>query len=153
MSLQKKISRGGSVVEGVVEPRASKKKREHLKKRLTSLSLFCSPLRGKSPQAGSQVCEDKKKVPTKDFVKEVKPAREEVCSLRQPHSRKMCPKCEIVICRKCDTLHANSSFVAHSLLDHYDRGVPAPCNLKESMPSYCDQEPHFVVRSKLQKSF
>ncbi|XP_069071551.1 uncharacterized protein C17orf50 homolog [Pleurodeles waltl] len=126
MSLQKKISRAETVVESEVEPRAFKKKREHLKKRLSSLNLFCAPLRGKSPRAGSQVCEDKKKVSPKDFEKEVKPAREEMCSLRQPRSRKMCPKCEIVICRKCDTLHANSSFVAHSLLDHYDRGGLAP---------------------------
>lgn len=34
----------------------------------------------------------------------------------------MCPKCEILVCRKCETLHSESSFIAHSLLDHYDRG-------------------------------
>ncbi|KAJ7424089.1 hypothetical protein WISP_30289 [Willisornis vidua] len=75
-----------------------------------------------SAQGRSQLSEDKRRCLHKKGSKKLKPAREEICSLRQPHSGKMCPKCEILTCRKCETLHSESSFIAHSLLDHYDRG-------------------------------
>uniref|UniRef100_A0A8C2SZ50 DUF4637 domain-containing protein n=1 Tax=Coturnix japonica TaxID=93934 RepID=A0A8C2SZ50_COTJA len=84
---------------------------------VTFLSSDCS-----SPQGRSQSFEDKKRCLHRKGSKKLKPAREEICSLRQPHSGKMCPKCEILVCRKCETLHSESSFIAHSLLDHYDRG-------------------------------
>lgn len=83
----------------------------------TLLSSDCS-----SPQGRNQIFEDKRRCLHRKGSKKPKPAREEICSLRQPHSGKMCPKCEILVCRKCETLHSESSFIAHSLLDHYDRG-------------------------------
>ncbi|XP_068880243.1 uncharacterized protein C17orf50 homolog isoform X1 [Aphelocoma coerulescens] len=75
-----------------------------------------------SPQGRSQLSEDKRRCLHRKGSKRLKPAREEMCSLRQPHSGKMCPKCEILLCRKCGTLHSQSGFIAHSLLDHYDTG-------------------------------
>lgn len=78
-----------------------------------------------SPQGRIHLFEDKKRCLHRKGSKKLKPAREEICSLRKPHSGKMCPKCEILVCRKCETLHSESSFIAHSLLDHYDRGRDA----------------------------
>lgn len=109
--------------ESTGDGKHNRKKRERIfKKRFSGLSLFSGSPRNKPPQGRSQSFEDKKRCLHRKGSKKLKPAREEICSLRQPHSGKMCPKCEILVCRKCETLHSESSFIAHSLLDHYDRG-------------------------------
>uniref|UniRef100_K7F2N4 DUF4637 domain-containing protein n=1 Tax=Pelodiscus sinensis TaxID=13735 RepID=K7F2N4_PELSI len=100
-----------------------RKKREHIfKKRFSALNFFSGPSKSKLPQGRNQVFEDKKRCLHRKGSKKMKPPKEEMCSLKQPHLGKMCPKCEIIICWKCETLHSESSFIAHSLLDHYDRG-------------------------------
>ncbi|CAM5138848.1 unnamed protein product [Eretmochelys imbricata] len=109
--------------DSIGDMKHGRKKRERLfKKRFSALNFFSGPSKSKLPQGRNRVFEDKKRCLHRKGSKKMKPPREEMCSLRQPHSGKMCPKCEIIICRKCETLHSESSFIAHSLLDHYDRG-------------------------------
>ncbi|XP_048170361.1 uncharacterized protein C17orf50 homolog [Corvus hawaiiensis] len=109
--------------ESTGDGKHGRKKRDRLfKKRFSRLSLFSESPKTKFPQGRSQLSEDKRRCLHRKGSKRLKPAREEMCSLRQPHSGKMCPKCEILLCRKCGTLHSQSGFIAHSLLDHYDTG-------------------------------
>ncbi|XP_061234882.1 uncharacterized protein C17orf50 homolog [Neopsephotus bourkii] len=112
--------------ENTGDGKHSRRKRERLfKKRFSGLSLFSGSPKNKLPQGRSQLHEDKRRCLHRKGSKKLKAAREEICSLRQPHSGKMCPKCEILVCPKCETLHSERSFIAHSLLDHYDTGDAA----------------------------
>ncbi|CAH2246599.1 Hypothetical predicted protein [Pelobates cultripes] len=94
------------------------KKQRIIRKKISSLALLCGSL--KTQNLKKQIPEEKTKPPRRIGPKEPKTTHEESCCGRMEHPRTMCPKCEIVSCRKCDTLHAHSLFVAHSLLDHYD---------------------------------
>uniref|UniRef100_A0A8C3NRP1 DUF4637 domain-containing protein n=1 Tax=Cyanoderma ruficeps TaxID=181631 RepID=A0A8C3NRP1_9PASS len=80
-----------------------------------------------SPQGRSQLAEDKRRCLHRKGSRRPK---EEPCSLRQAGGRqrsgKMCPSCEILLCRPCGTLHSQRGFIAHSLLDHYDTAA-LPC--------------------------
>ncbi|KAM4694386.1 uncharacterized protein C17orf50 homolog [Discoglossus pictus] len=95
-----------------------KKKERLLRKKISSLTLLCGPL--KKHKLRTPDLEEKRKPQRRIGNKDCKAPKEELCCRRQDRHFTMCPKCEIVICRKCDTLHADSLFVAHSLLDHYD---------------------------------
>ncbi|KAF4796389.1 hypothetical protein TURU_084570 [Turdus rufiventris] len=108
----------------------SRKKRERLfKKRFSRLILFSGSPKNKFPQGRSQLAEEPRRcLPRKGWRQQA--AREEPCSLRQlgalQLSGKMCPGCEIRLCRPCGTLHSQRGFIAHSLLDHYDPAA-LPC--------------------------
>uniref|UniRef100_A0A8D0DKK9 DUF4637 domain-containing protein n=1 Tax=Salvator merianae TaxID=96440 RepID=A0A8D0DKK9_SALMN len=39
-------------------------------------------------------------------------------------SNKMCPECEIVFCKKCETLHYSRAFIEHGLLGHCTESLP-----------------------------
>ncbi|KAM4043252.1 uncharacterized protein C17orf50 homolog [Anomaloglossus baeobatrachus] len=98
---------------------ARKKQEWLLRKKVSSITAIYGTL--KKHRVKKRVPEDNKKKPMRRArPKEPKVCHEEPCCRQPGRSKTMCPKCEIVICRKCDTLHANSLFVAHSLLDHYD---------------------------------
>ncbi|XP_068135277.1 uncharacterized protein C17orf50 homolog [Hyperolius riggenbachi] len=99
--------------------RGSRKKRERIiRKKIVSLAVLCGSL--KTPKVKTHAVEDKKKPMRRLGHREQRATQEEAKCAQLQHSRKMCAKCEIITCRKCDTLHADSLFVAHSLLDHYD---------------------------------
>ncbi|KAM8952368.1 uncharacterized protein C17orf50 homolog [Pelodytes ibericus] len=95
-----------------------KKKERILRKKICSLALLCGSI--KTHNLKKQTPEEKRKPLRRVGPRETKVIQAESCCGRMERPRKMCPKCEIVSCRKCDTLHADSLFVAHSLLDHYD---------------------------------
>ncbi|KAM3930967.1 uncharacterized protein C17orf50 homolog [Leptodactylus fuscus] len=98
---------------------ARKKQEWILRKKVSSIAAICGSL--KKNKVRKCAPEDNKKKPMRRVgPKEPKVFHEESCCCQPGRSKTMCPKCEIVICRKCDTLHADSLFVAHSLLDHYD---------------------------------
>ncbi|XP_056419512.1 uncharacterized protein C17orf50 homolog [Hyla sarda] len=100
--------------------RSARKKQEWLlRKKVSSIAAICGSL--KKHKVRKRLPDENKKKPMRRAgPKEPKVSKEETCCHQPGHSKTMCPKCEIVTCRKCDTLHANSLFVAHSLLDHYD---------------------------------
>ncbi|XP_053166312.1 uncharacterized protein LOC128351139 isoform X2 [Hemicordylus capensis] len=113
-----------------------------LKKRLSTLNFFSGPSKKVIPQEKNLLFEDQQRGLQRKESKKLKMPREETCSLRKPHSGKMCPKCEISICSMCNTLHTESSFIAHSLLDHYDQGRHS-CSSDSGFP----QEPHVCMSS------
>uniref|UniRef100_A0A8C9NUJ3 DUF4637 domain-containing protein n=1 Tax=Serinus canaria TaxID=9135 RepID=A0A8C9NUJ3_SERCA len=115
--------------ESTGEGKHGRKKRERLfKKRFSRLSLFSgagaefvtSVCAGCSPQGRSPPAEDKRRC----WHRRGWQRQEEPCSLPQlgapRRSGRMCPSCEILLCRPCGTLHSQRAFIAHSLLDHYD---------------------------------
>ncbi|XP_075426270.1 uncharacterized protein C17orf50 homolog isoform X1 [Ascaphus truei] len=104
--------------EGSAGDKSIRNKRVQQLKKITSLALLCGSL--KKHKARTQLPEEKRKPLRRIGHKEPKLRREDSCCARPGLARRMCPKCEIVTCRKCDTLHADALFVAHSLLDHYD---------------------------------
>nr|XP_028564552.1 uncharacterized protein C17orf50 homolog [Podarcis muralis] len=55
-----------------------------------------------------------------------KPLQEPVCSQleRNRSSGKMCPECEILFCKKCETLHYSRAFIEHGLLGHSTENLP-----------------------------
>ncbi|KAJ6669302.1 hypothetical protein lerEdw1_008111 [Lerista edwardsae] len=95
------------------------------KKKLSALNFFPGNTRNVMPQDRNSLFDEKKRGLQRKESKKLKAPKEEICSLGKPHSGKMCPKCEILLCRACNTLHTESSFIAHSLLDHYDKGRPS----------------------------
>ncbi|XP_077786989.1 uncharacterized protein LOC144328091 [Podarcis muralis] len=120
--------------EGIGDAKHCRKKDGHIfKKRLSTLSLFSGPSRNVIPQENNGHLEDKKRGVQRKESMQLK-AQKEMCSLGKAHSGKMCPKCEIVVCGVCNMLHTESSFIAHSLLDHYDRGRHSFCCLDSEFP-------------------
>ncbi|KAM5165108.1 uncharacterized protein C17orf50 homolog [Mantella aurantiaca] len=117
MGGQSKKSLNSDKVVNASGDRSARKKRERIiRKKISSLAVLCGSL--KTHKGKTQ--EDKKKPLYRAGQKELKMNHEESFCGQLERSRKMCAKCEIITCRKCDTLHADSLFVAHSLLDHYD---------------------------------
>ncbi|XP_061461486.1 uncharacterized protein C17orf50 homolog [Rhineura floridana] len=55
-----------------------------------------------------------------------RPLQEPVCcqlETRRSFS-KMCPECEIMFCKKCETLHYSQAFIEHGLLGHSTESLP-----------------------------
>ncbi|XP_061492709.1 uncharacterized protein LOC133389313 isoform X2 [Rhineura floridana] len=104
------------------------------KKRFSTLSFFSGHSQNVTSQERNMDFEDKKRGLQRQESKQLKAPTEEVCSLGKAHSGKMCPKCEIIVCRVCNMLHTESSFIAHSLLDHYDAGRHSSCCLDSGFP-------------------
>ncbi|XP_069496534.1 uncharacterized protein C17orf50 homolog [Ambystoma mexicanum] len=49
------------------------------------------------------------------------------CSLLDsPPSGDICPDCQILSCKACQTLHVNPMYIQHCILDHYDE-AGGPC--------------------------
>ncbi|KAE8604696.1 hypothetical protein XENTR_v10014795 [Xenopus tropicalis] len=108
----------GKIPEKDMTPdRSARKKRDRLlRKKIPSLTLLCGSW--KAHKTRPQPHEEKRKPVRWAAVKEQKVMDLHCGRMQRP--KRMCPKCEIITCRKCDTLHADTLFVAHSLLDHYD---------------------------------
>ncbi|OCT81079.1 hypothetical protein XELAEV_18027892mg [Xenopus laevis] len=99
--------------------RSARKKRERpLKKKIHSLTLLCGSW--KTHKTRPQTHEEKRKPVRWTGIKEQKVMQLDLHCGQMQRPKRMCPKCEIITCRKCDTLHVDTLFVAHSLLDHYD---------------------------------
>ncbi|KAF7243285.1 hypothetical protein EYD10_10390 [Varanus komodoensis] len=111
------------------EAKHCRKKGSHLlKKKISSLNFFSGCSRNGISQERNLLYEEKKTELRRTELKKLKTPREVVAhSVGKAHSGKMCPKCEIIVCRVCNMLHTESSFIAHSLLDHYDRGMHSSC--------------------------
>uniref|UniRef100_A0A8D2N7S1 DUF4637 domain-containing protein n=1 Tax=Zonotrichia albicollis TaxID=44394 RepID=A0A8D2N7S1_ZONAL len=90
----------------------------------------------RSPQGRSPLAEDTRRCWHRRGCRR---PQEEPCPLPQlgapRRSGRMCPSCEILLCRPCGTLHSQRAFIAHSLLDHYDSAA-LPCSAgPESIPN------------------
>ncbi|XP_077344449.1 uncharacterized protein C17orf50 homolog [Lithobates pipiens] len=114
----KKPVNGDKAVNTCVDRSARKKRERIIRKKISSLAVLCGSL--KTHKGKTHAPEDKKKPLCRTGHKEHKMNREESYCGQLERSRNMCAQCEIITCKKCDTLHADSLFVAHSLLDHYD---------------------------------
>lgn len=88
-----------------------------------------------SPQERNVLLEEREKELPRNESDKLTAPNEEAWTWEKAHFRKMCPKCEIVVCGVCNVLHTESSFIAHSLLDHYDRGRHSSCCLGAGFPS------------------
>uniref|UniRef100_A0A6I8SH76 DUF4637 domain-containing protein n=1 Tax=Xenopus tropicalis TaxID=8364 RepID=A0A6I8SH76_XENTR len=84
----------------------------------SALALYFNSILYSPSRTRPQPHEEKRKPVRWAAVKEQKVMDLHCGRMQRP--KRMCPKCEIITCRKCDTLHADTLFVAHSLLDHYD---------------------------------
>ncbi|XP_060098146.1 uncharacterized protein LOC132574055 [Heteronotia binoei] len=107
--------------------RCRKKNGHLLKKKLSTLNLFSGHSKDILPQERNLVFEEKKRELQRKNSKKLKAPLDDVCLLEKSPSEKMCPKCQILICKVCKMLHTDSSFIAHSLLDHYDKGRHSFC--------------------------
>nr|XP_003218353.1 PREDICTED: uncharacterized protein LOC100567452 [Anolis carolinensis] len=119
------------------EKPCQKKHGDLLKKKFSILNLFSGYSKSRVAQGKNLFSEDKKRGLRRKESKKVKAPREEANSFRKVHSGKMCPKCEIVVCGVCNMLHTESSFIAHSLLDHYDKGRHSSCCSSSGFPLSC----------------
>ncbi|XP_053316163.1 uncharacterized protein C17orf50 homolog [Spea bombifrons] len=119
MSLQnKKPSEKDKEMTSTPDSSVRKKRDRLIRKKIYSFALLCGSI--KTQKVKKRVPEEKRKPQRRVGQKDPKVTHQESCCGRMERPRRMCPKCEIVSCRKCDTLHADTLFVAHSLLDHYD---------------------------------
>ncbi|XP_074045009.1 uncharacterized protein C17orf50 homolog isoform X2 [Macrotis lagotis] len=59
----------------------------------------------------------------------------EVCLLEKLRSNEMpCSRCEILFCRKCETLHYDPNYIEHCILDHWEGDEPSGCGLGGMRP-------------------
>ncbi|XP_077203960.1 uncharacterized protein LOC143842618 [Paroedura picta] len=114
-----------------------------LKKKLSTLNLFSGHSRGIIPRERNLVCKEKKRGSQRKNSKKLKAPQDDASPLEKSPSGKMCPKCKIIICKVCKMLHTDSSFIAHSLLDHYDKGRHSSCCSDSGAP----QDRHDCKRS------
>ncbi|XP_048363062.1 uncharacterized protein C17orf50 homolog [Sphaerodactylus townsendi] len=128
-----------------------RKKNGHLlKKKLSMLTLFSGHSRDVIPRERNLLFDEKKRGLQRKNSKKIKAPRDNACSLEKFPSGKMCPKCEILICKVCNMLHTDSSFIAHSLLDHYDKGRHSFCCSDSGSPQDhhdCKHSPGLVMSS------
>ncbi|XP_072852046.2 uncharacterized protein LOC140706015 [Pogona vitticeps] len=127
-----------------------KKNGQLFRKKFSTLNFFSGYSKNVIPQERNTLFEEKKRDVQRNESNKLMAPNEEACTLQKAHLRKMCPKCEIVVCGECNMLHTESSFIAHSLLDHYDRGRHSSCCSDAGFPSdhhVCKHNPGLSANS------
>ncbi|XP_038615678.1 uncharacterized protein C17orf50 homolog isoform X2 [Tachyglossus aculeatus] len=70
------------------------------------------------------------------------PPGSELCSLEKPRPPgRICPRCEILFCRKCETLHSDPAYVDHCVLAHGEAELDVPSSRASAAESQTAEWP------------